>query len=786
MRPSLLFIVLAISRAMPRRTGDHAQASQTAAEEMREVMLRHTASGACTEEQALAAFVCTPDVSALLGFPYGTSLVDIRTGAQMLGNMKEYFDGALSTNGTRYAGQRQVAEATSSAIFSPGLNTASVRRMSGISTDVLKKGGTLRKHNESTSSTLLASSIPVVHEHVYPLLEVHKWYHGSECSKVEFDKQTKRKYKRKLFELPNGTSISLDCEHRIRYCSKEELARLYMESEQHRRIMESDPSLKFSVKTAQECICTCINECKKLECICPICTGFRYKLQAWDKVRKVARKTEVCICPECVEGSKWFSASENSSAWRAASTCGKVSHSDLENPEDGMTPMLNQLRCSLLPKRMTSQRKRELGAADGASDWYPPYAGAPCSLCGWSAFAPASCSVEMSDAPCAWVELQKDKGPNGEAVYCEKTGTRRELLQLIKTEGREYNYHMWVNQWTTAQDKLRYETFDGQKAIYVNADYAAGYQMMQHDNPKCSHGTSCNQYVALVLHSPGKRPPGGGKRPVQCDVWRIFSQAKGDSAYHQLALADIIRHYKALVPGLVCVHVATDGQRSQFKGRKNLGAMAELPHLEVTPVQAQQIDCLCKQGERACGTFMRPGMEIEVIHDFKASHHASGPVDNYGKDPRRAMDQEVAAGDTSRYNYTHCFDWCAENLARPSAEKSHLGTFGANGEYIWRAYCKHGDENPRNFPQIPVVRNFQGLEGSNEIYHWRARHPYLPQIEALFVACYCTHCRSGNAVMCKYHSITHSLVAGGFPKYFLTHEIPAGGAGAAAADGDSD
>ena len=94
---------------------------------------------------------------------------------------------------------------------------------------------------------------------------------------------------------------------------------------------------------------------------------------------------------------------------------------------------------------------------------------------------------------------------------------------------------MWVNQWTTHQDKLRHETFDGTTQIDITSDWAAGYKMMQHDNPKCSHGTTCNQYVALVLHSPGARPIGGGPRPVECDVWRIWSQAKGDAAWHQLS-----------------------------------------------------------------------------------------------------------------------------------------------------------------------------------------------------------------------------------------------------------
>jgi hypothetical protein len=375
------------------------------------------------------------------------------------------------------------------------------------------------------------------------------------------------------------------------------------------------------------------------------------------------------------------------------------------------------------------------------------------------------------DIDCTWKELQRDMGPNGEALYCDVTGTRRKLLSRIKENGPIYNYHMFVNQLTTHQDKLRHKTFDGETEIDITSDWAAGYKMMQRDNPKCSHGTTCNQYVALVLHSPGERTATGGPRPAKCVVWRIWSQAKGNAAWHQQVLKKIAMHYKnGPVPRLKRLLESTDGQRSQFKGRINLGATAELPHPMLPLAICQKIDCLCTANGRACGTYMRPGIGMEVFHDFKASHHASGPVDNYGKDPRIAMDDAVAAGDLTRYNFEQCFDWCVEHMPAPSGGKSHRGTFGANGAYIWEAYSELGRENPRGFPVIPAGRDFQGLEGSNEIYAWRATSAHLPQLEALFIACYCTNCRSGNSERCRYRFITHSLVADRAPKYFTTHE----------------
>jgi hypothetical protein len=175
---------------------------------------------------------------------------------------------------------------------------------------------------------------------------------------------------------------------------------------------------------------------------------------------------------------------------------------------------------------------------------------------------------------------------------------------------------------------------------------------------------------------------------------------------------------------------------------------------------------------------MKPGQEISVLHDFPPSHHGSGPVDNYSKDARRGMDADVAEGKLERYNYVHCYDWCVQNLQAPSGDgKKHLGTFGANGDYIYRAYSDGEDSNPRGFPVIPKDRSFQPLPGSNEIYAWRATHPYLPQLEALFVPCYCINCRNSRSDLCKYRVITHSLVEGLMPEYFMAHEVatPAGG-----------
>ena len=82
------------------------------------------------------------------------------------------------------------------------------------------------------------------------------------ASKVEINKQTKRQYKRKRFALPDGEEIQLTCEHRIRYCSKEELAKDFVNSELHKELI-AQGCKPISERTAQSCICDCIKEVRR-------------------------------------------------------------------------------------------------------------------------------------------------------------------------------------------------------------------------------------------------------------------------------------------------------------------------------------------------------------------------------------------------------------------------------------------------------------------------------------------------------------------------------------------
>ena len=86
--------------------------------------------------------------------------------------------------------------------------------------------------------------------------------------------------------------------------------------------------------------------------------------------------------------------------------------------------------------------------------------------------------------------------------------------------------------------------------------------------------TSVAVAVAVVNSSGSGSDSSSGDpkpRPVKCDVWRVWSQKKGNAAFHQMAMKEIAAYYKQnVLPELRSVKLKTDGQRSQFKGHKNL------------------------------------------------------------------------------------------------------------------------------------------------------------------------------------------------------------------------
>ena len=82
-----------------------------------------------------------------------------------------------------------------------------------------------------------------------------------------------------------------------------------------------------------------------------------------------------------------------------------------------------------------------------------------------------------------------------------------------------------MKDWQKHMSRLNVATFDGDKEIIVLTDYAAVCEMKGKQLRTCEHGTTCNQLVALVLHSPKPAVP-GEEREVTCDYWRFWSNQK--------------------------------------------------------------------------------------------------------------------------------------------------------------------------------------------------------------------------------------------------------------------
>ena len=361
---------------------------------------------------------------------------------------------------------------------------------------------------------------------------------------------------------------------------------------------------------------------------------------------------------------------------------------------------------------------------------HPLHESHPCPRCGWGAIfeshdSIARCPVEYNSRVKVTANLRQevDNGKGGTVKrWVPVELTRSELLRKIEAALPDYKYHLWLNAWLKWHFKLDIATFDRATEIVVLTDYAAVYEAKGRHVQTAEHGVCCTELVALVLHSPEPLPADhtGKEREVVCDYWRIWINQKGDAAAHHVAMEDIRRHYKAgSVPGLQRMKVYSDGQRAQYKGRKNFGRMAQWP-----------------------GKF-----ECELWHTTFESHHGSGPHDNAGKDPRRMMDAAIKnkeVGAQAIYSHYDCYTWCLAHYAAPSSRHEHPGTWGCNGVFVWRCYASMDYDNPHSLPPIDTRPDFTHIEHSNDLFSFRCKHKTEPEVECWFLPCFCAGCRANH------------------------------------------
>ena len=138
----------------------------------------------------------------------------------------------------------------------------------------------------------------------------------------------------------------------------------------------------------------------------------------------------------------------------------------------------------------------------------------------------------------------------------------------------------------------------------------------------------------------------------------------------------------------------------------------------------------------------------------------------------------VTTSEVDAYSYSACLRWCLKYMAKPDDNNEHRGTWGwgANGAYIWDGRSNGTDPNPLGVP-----------------YAFRAwnDHPSQPELECVFVPCYCCDCRAARHDKCSYRSITSGFMYVQVPQVRAApprrrRRRGRGGRGGGAAEGESD
>ena len=450
-----------------------------------------------------------------------------KTAALMLTSLKDYVTGPLGHSGkggTRHTDRSKALDTIAAALHSDEVVDqrlkSEARRLSGLTAGMQEKGASLRANNESAPAAGVAVGVPRKARFDKVDLEfIYDWFH-TQSPDVEPDKTTKFSYKRKRCFCA-GKQRDLKCTKKVLTCSVGEAVDNFMESDVFR-----NSNVTLHPKNIAGCICPCIKPAKRHECVCPTCNEFIEALTAYNRLRFRWHAADDAKCSgECGlrcknPDSEFRTFTKNYSTFEAAIRCPKVEHPELALPHDpSYSPEFYQLGCCLKRGGPTGTLPQDVR---------------PCPTCApkRAKLLPARdqrCKDEL-DGNATWMRYKDIVLEDGKTAnkLTEHHGTRAELVDYIKENAAEWSFHRWVKNWMKWQSKLNMATFDGATEILILADYAAVYEMKGKDSRTCEHGTTCNQLVALVLHSPSETLPGDERR-VQCDYWRFWSNQKGNA-----------------------------------------------------------------------------------------------------------------------------------------------------------------------------------------------------------------------------------------------------------------
>jgi hypothetical protein len=426
----------------------------------------------------------------------------------------------------------------------------------------------------------------------------------------------------------------------VQYDTDEQIAEDFFKSVDYQQYL-AEGGRRFSKDVFLQAKCFCIEKSNFQECACPPCTLMRETTRGWHTQRKKWYSKQdkegaaACSCGECAKGSAYREASGSLSKLRAFihAPCGKVALPSLAieaGPKAAETVKFYKRQCCRAPLPDSACHHQAKGSKGACSDC------GNCSNCGWEATMP-ECPIEYSDEHDAeWKEYRPRVDPEGHSFRDELVtvkGTRKQLMERLQKLYLEWSPHDWINRWSAHQRHLTYATF-GKHEMCISTDFSAQYDHKAFCTRTCEHPSRSNMDVFIVTHSPRDE---NGKRVVTTDVWRIFSEAKGSSQFHNQGLDHITQYYREKL-GLHRIFVFSDGCRAQYKGKRNFLCIAKFP-------------------SRMNG--------VTLIHRFAASHHFKGPHDAYGKDAK-VLCRTAERNEKARLASTHdVYYFCATMLPRP-------------------------------------------------------------------------------------------------------------------------
>ncbi|EGB04318.1 hypothetical protein AURANDRAFT_67314 [Aureococcus anophagefferens] len=261
---------------------------------------------------------------------------------------------------------------------------------------------------------------------------------------------------------------------------------------------------------------------------------------------------------------------------------------------------------------------------------------------------------------------------------------------------------MWIKQLTKRAQELEIATFDGERSIVVVTDFANRNKLhgIAQTTSEISPAVGCA--VAIVLYNPGEQVD-GQERPVQTDVWRIFSGAKDCAHYNALLIEEIFVHYSGQEP------------HKESKLQMPEGGWGELRHDRLSPPTMSAIG-------RAYSRGAVPGLKkITVISDGKTSTYKGAPSFGYLYGITEKYDVEIM----QMFGAAH----------HMSGPVDAYGTWSCNGCYIYGGYndgaAKHSDTDVPGWATVDELNG--GIEyaaptaHSTQLYCVRIKAPWTPE-----------------------------------------------------------